>query len=75
LENTLTISQRASDDFVRSGSFNATRAERRFRRICAASECNPALLNVEDIEDLVQDVLLSMHAVRATDDPDRYFMP
>lgn len=34
-----------------------------------------AFLNVEDIEDLVQDVLLSVHAVRATYDPDRPFMP
>jgi RNA polymerase sigma-70 factor (ECF subfamily) len=34
-----------------------------------------AFLNVEDIEDLVQDVLLSVHAVRATYDPQRPFMP
>ena len=32
-------------------------------------------LNAEDIEDLVQDVLLSLHAVRATYDPERPFMP
>lgn len=32
-------------------------------------------LPVEDIEDLVQDVLLSLHAVRATYDPNRPFMP
>lgn len=32
-------------------------------------------LTSEDIEDLVQDVLLSMHAVRATYDPQRPFMP
>ena len=32
-------------------------------------------LSVEDIEDLVQDVLLSVHAVRATYDPKRPFMP
>jgi RNA polymerase sigma factor (sigma-70 family) len=32
-------------------------------------------LNAEDIEDLVQDVLLSLHAVRATYDPQRPFMP
>jgi RNA polymerase sigma-70 factor (ECF subfamily) len=32
-------------------------------------------LNAEDIEDLVQDVLLSMHSVRATYDPNRPFMP
>jgi len=32
-------------------------------------------LRIEDIEDLVQDVLLSLHAVRATYDPQRPFMP
>lgn len=32
-------------------------------------------LAAEDIEDLVQDVLLSLHAVRATYDPARPFMP
>jgi RNA polymerase sigma factor (sigma-70 family) len=32
-------------------------------------------LNMEDIEDLVQDVLLSLHAVLATYDPSRPFMP
>jgi RNA polymerase sigma factor (sigma-70 family) len=32
-------------------------------------------LKVEDIEDLVQDILLSLHAVRATYDPRRPFMP
>ena len=32
-------------------------------------------LKAEDIEDLVQDVLLSLHAVRATYDPQRPFMP
>ena len=32
-------------------------------------------LTAEDIEDLVQDVLLSVHAVRATYDPERPFMP
>lgn len=37
----------------------------RYRRFLAA----------EDIEDLVQDVLLSLHAVRATYDPARPFMP
>jgi RNA polymerase sigma factor (sigma-70 family) len=31
--------------------------------------------SAEDIEDLVQDVLLSLHAVRATYDPERPFMP
>ena len=34
-----------------------------------------SFLSREDIEDLVQDILLSMHAVRATYDPDRPFMP
>ncbi len=32
-------------------------------------------LPAEDIEDLVQDVLISLHAVRATYDPSRPFMP
>lgn len=32
-------------------------------------------LSAEDIEDLVQDVLLSLHAVHATYDPQRPFMP
>lgn len=32
-------------------------------------------LKAEDIEDIVQDVLLSLHAVRATYDPQRPFMP
>lgn len=32
-------------------------------------------LGIEDIEDLIQDVLLSLHAVRATYDPQRPFMP
>jgi len=34
-----------------------------------------AFLAKDDIEDLVQDVLLSVHAVRATYDPDRPFLP
>lgn len=32
-------------------------------------------LQPQDIEDLVQDILLSLHAVRATYDPDRPFLP
>ena len=32
-------------------------------------------LGAADIEDLVQDILLSLHSVRATYDPDRPFMP
>jgi DNA-directed RNA polymerase specialized sigma24 family protein len=32
-------------------------------------------LKIEDIEDLVQDILLSLHAVRASYDPRRPFMP
>src|SRR5690348_10929432 len=32
-------------------------------------------LQPADVEDVVQDVLLSLHAVRATYDPDRPFMP
>jgi RNA polymerase sigma factor (sigma-70 family) len=34
-----------------------------------------AFLSAEDIEDLVQDILLSLHAVRATYDPGRPFLP
>lgn len=34
-----------------------------------------AFQNVQDIEDLVQDVLLSLHSVRATYDPQRPFFP
>jgi RNA polymerase sigma factor (sigma-70 family) len=34
-----------------------------------------SFLAVEDIEDLVQDILLSLHSVRATYDPQRPFMP
>lgn len=34
-----------------------------------------AFLSSEDIEDLVQDVLLSVHSVRATYDPARPFLP
>src|SRR6266705_3950788 len=32
-------------------------------------------LGAEDVEDIVQDVLLSLHAVRGTYDPQRPFMP
>lgn len=32
-------------------------------------------LSTEDVEDLVQDVLISLHSVRATYDPERPFMP
>jgi RNA polymerase sigma-70 factor (ECF subfamily) len=34
-----------------------------------------SFLKAEDVEDIVQDVLLSLHAVRATYDPQRPFMP
>jgi RNA polymerase sigma factor (sigma-70 family) len=34
-----------------------------------------SFLQTEDIEDLVQDILLSLHAVRATYDPGRPFVP
>jgi RNA polymerase sigma-70 factor (ECF subfamily) len=33
------------------------------------------MLQIQDVEDLVQDILLSLHAVRATYDPTRPFMP
>jgi len=44
----------------------------RLRRIVRRSR---SFLADEDIEDLVQDVLLSLHSVRATYDPQRPFMP
>jgi RNA polymerase sigma factor (sigma-70 family) len=34
-----------------------------------------SFVKVEDVEDVVQDILLSLHAVRATYDPQRPFMP
>jgi RNA polymerase sigma-70 factor (ECF subfamily) len=44
----------------------------RIRRVVRARR---AFLATADVEDLVQDVLLSLHAVRATYDPARPFMP
>jgi RNA polymerase sigma-70 factor (ECF subfamily) len=44
----------------------------RLRRIIRSQR---PFLGTEDIEDLVQDILLSVHSVRATYDPDRPFMP
>jgi RNA polymerase sigma factor (sigma-70 family) len=44
----------------------------RIRRIVARQR---VFSSTEDVEDLVQDVLLSLHAVRATYDPSRPFMP
>jgi len=44
----------------------------RLRRIVRSQR---RFLRTEDIEDLVQDILLSVHAVRATYDPQRPFMP
>jgi RNA polymerase sigma factor (sigma-70 family) len=44
----------------------------RIRQIIARRR---AFARAEDVEDLVQDVLLSLHAVRATYDPVRPFMP
>jgi RNA polymerase sigma factor (sigma-70 family) len=44
----------------------------RLRQIVRAQR---RFLKIEDIEDLVQDILLSLHAVRATYDPRRPFMP
>lgn len=32
-------------------------------------------LQPQDVEDLVQDILLSLHSVRATYDPERHFLP
>ncbi len=44
----------------------------RLRRIIRRQR---SFLGTEDIEDLVQDILLSVHSVRATYNPDRPFMP
>jgi RNA polymerase sigma factor (sigma-70 family) len=44
----------------------------RLRRIIRSQR---SFLGNEDIEDLVQDILLSLHSVRATYDPERPFMP
>jgi RNA polymerase sigma factor (sigma-70 family) len=44
----------------------------RLRRIVRRQR---SFLETEDIEDLVQDILLSVHSVRATYDPQRPFMP
>src|SRR5262245_66257568 len=44
----------------------------RIRRIVRVRR---AFLGTADVEDLVQDVLLSVHAVLATYDPSRPFMP
>src|SRR5262249_2943319 len=44
----------------------------RLRQIVRRQRC---FVRAEDIEDLVQDILLSLHAVRASYDPRRPFMP
>jgi RNA polymerase sigma-70 factor (ECF subfamily) len=44
----------------------------RIRRVVRSQR---AFLQIEDIEDLVQDILLSVHAVRASYDPKRPFVP
>ncbi|HYR84358.1 MAG TPA: sigma-70 family RNA polymerase sigma factor [Terriglobia bacterium] len=44
-------------------------------RICNVVRSRRRFLSIDDVEDLVQDVLLSVHAVRATYDPERPFMP
>jgi RNA polymerase sigma-70 factor (ECF subfamily) len=44
----------------------------RIRRVVRSQR---SFLQMEDIEDLVQDILLSVHAVRATYDPERPFVP
>ena len=43
--------------------------------IHAAVRRQRSFLSTEDVEDLVQEALLSVHAVRATYDPDRPFTP
>jgi len=44
----------------------------RIRRVIARQR---GFVGTEEVEDLVQDVLLSLHSVRATYDPSRPFMP
>ena len=44
-------------------------------RLRAIVRRHRAFLSREDVEDLVQEILLSVHAVRATYDPARPFMP
>jgi RNA polymerase sigma factor (sigma-70 family) len=44
----------------------------RIRRVVRSQR---AFLQIQDIEDLVQDVLLSVHTVRASYDPQRPFVP
>jgi RNA polymerase sigma factor (sigma-70 family) len=44
-------------------------------RIRRAVQARRAFLGAADVEDIVQEVLLSVHAVRATYDPARPFMP
>jgi RNA polymerase sigma factor (sigma-70 family) len=44
----------------------------RIRRVVRSQR---AFLQIEDIEDLVQDILVSVHAVRASYDPERPFVP
>src|SRR5262245_43762842 len=44
----------------------------RLRQIVRRQRC---FVGAQDIEDLVQDILLSLHAVRASYDPRRPFMP
>jgi RNA polymerase sigma factor (sigma-70 family) len=73
VDEQLRLLMRAAQD----GDGNAYRAllsaiTPRIRRIIRARR---SFLGAEDVEDLVQDVLLSVHAVRATYDPVRPFMP
>lgn len=44
-------------------------------RLHAMIRSQRRFLSAEDIEDIVQDVLISLHSVRATYDPARPFMP
>jgi RNA polymerase sigma-70 factor (ECF subfamily) len=73
LDEQLRVLMRAAQ----GGDANAYRAlltavTPRIRRVVRARR---AFLDVADTEDLVQDVLLSVHAVLATYDPSRPFMP
>jgi RNA polymerase sigma-70 factor (ECF subfamily) len=78
------MSEDASDDLLRTlmhaaqdGDAEAYRAlltavTTRVRRVIRSRR---AFLEPQDVEDLVQDVLLSVHAVRHTYDPNRPFFP
>jgi RNA polymerase sigma factor (sigma-70 family) len=72
--------ERAFEDLMRAAQAGDARAYARLLqqvtpRLHAMIRSQRRFLSAEDIEDLVQDVLISLHAVRATYDPTRPFMP